>query len=37
MIGRARLGCEVLCKPVKPAELRALMGHLLRAYVAAAP
>ncbi len=31
------LGCEVLCKPVKPAELRALMGHLLREYVAAAP
>lgn len=24
-----RAGCEVLCKPVKPAELRALMGHLV--------
>lgn len=23
------MGCEVLCKPVKPAELRALMGHLM--------
>ena len=25
----AREGCEVLCKPVRPAELRALMLHLL--------
>lgn len=24
-----RAGCEILCKPVKPAELRALMSHLL--------
>jgi signal transduction histidine kinase len=32
-----RLGCEVLCKPVKPAELRALMGHLLRERDASGP
>ena len=25
-----RAGCELLCKPVKPAELRGLMMHLLR-------
>lgn len=24
-----RAGCEILCKPVKPAELRALLSHLL--------
>jgi signal transduction histidine kinase len=24
-----RAGCEILCKPVKPAELRALMSHLI--------
>lgn len=25
----SRAGCELLCKPVKPAELRALMSHML--------
>ena len=29
-------GCEVLCKPVKAAELRALMVHLLRGQLASA-
>jgi two-component system, sensor histidine kinase len=29
-IGASRAGCELLYKPVRPAELRALMQHLLK-------